>query len=149
MTHYVDKAYDILLVEDDKDIRYYLGLFLKHEGYRCLDAENGQMALKALADLPVEDLPRIAFVDIMMPVLDGPGFVDSLNALGMAPELKVFFVSASLAQPEISLHGRRCGFIQKPFDTDKILEIARNHLCYPSRTIPATATSSSGISHRP
>ena len=57
----------ILIVEDDKEIRQGVEIFLKGQGYRVLQAENGLEGLKVLEQETVD----LAIVDVMMPVLDG------------------------------------------------------------------------------
>lgn len=131
MTHSKKDSCDILIVEDDNEIRYYLKLLLEQEGFPCLEAPNGKVALDLLSNLPQDSLPKLAFVDVMMPVLNGPGFIQGLNDRGLAPGLRVHFVSAAFNQPKISLHGRDCGFIPKPFSTNVILNIARQELMAP------------------
>lgn len=59
----------ILIVEDDQDIRRNLKRLLEIEGHTVDVAENGQVALEFLQT--VADLPRMIFLDLMMPVMDG------------------------------------------------------------------------------
>lgn len=126
------KAYDLMVVEDDQDIRYYLGLIFSHEGFHCLIAENGQMALEMISELPQSHLPKIAFVDVMMPVLDGPGLVQALNTRGLAHGMEVIFATSSLARPQVALHDKICRVIYKPYDSEEILKIARQYCSRPS-----------------
>ena len=57
----------ILIVEDDKEIRQGVEIFLKGQGYRVLQAENGLEGLKVLEQETVD----LAIVDVMMPRMDG------------------------------------------------------------------------------
>lgn len=131
MTHRkANEKYDIFVVEDDQDIRYYLGLIFSNEGFRCLMAENGQKALEMVSELPHHSTPKIAFVDVMMPVLDGPGFVQALNSQNICQGMEVIFATSSLAQPKVYHHDKLCRVMTKPYDTEEILKIARRH-CQP------------------
>lgn len=57
----------ILLVEDDKEIRQGVEIFLRSQGYQVFQAENGLEGLKILEERPMD----LAIVDVMMPVMDG------------------------------------------------------------------------------
>lgn len=57
----------ILVVEDEKLLRKMLVETLLEEGYRVLEAENGQQGLK----LALKNHPRLILLDVMMPVMDG------------------------------------------------------------------------------
>lgn len=57
----------ILIVEDDKDIREGVAIYLKSQGYEVFMAEDG---MKGLEVLEKEEI-HLAIVDIMMPRMDG------------------------------------------------------------------------------
>ena len=57
----------ILIVEDDKDIREGVGIYLKSQGYQVFMASDG---IKGLETLEKEEI-HLAIVDIMMPRMDG------------------------------------------------------------------------------
>ncbi|MEL6855260.1 MAG: response regulator transcription factor [Cyanobacteria bacterium J06560_2] len=64
---------NILLVEDQQLIREGLSALLSLEADLTItgEAENGQIALDHLAQLPPENLPHIALMDLRMPIMDG------------------------------------------------------------------------------
>lgn len=57
----------ILIVEDDKDIREGVGIYLKSQGYQVFMAADGLEGLKVLDEEEI----HLAIVDIMMPRMDG------------------------------------------------------------------------------
>jgi twitching motility two-component system response regulator PilG len=57
----------VLVIDDSNTIRRSAELFLKQAGYLVILAEDGFDALSKIAD----HQPRVIFVDIMMPRLDG------------------------------------------------------------------------------
>lgn len=59
--------YTILICDDDRDIRRALRIYLTGEGYRVLEAENGQQALEVLEGCKAD----LVLMDVMMPGLDG------------------------------------------------------------------------------
>jgi len=58
----------VLIVEDHEEIRGFIKINLKREGYEVLEAEDGE---KALDILKKNDGIDIAIVDLMLPKLDG------------------------------------------------------------------------------
>ncbi|WP_036710176.1 response regulator transcription factor [Paenibacillus pinihumi] len=57
----------ILVVDDDREIRDVLHIYLRNEGYRVLEAEDGLQALEHLQHEHVD----LILLDIMMPRMDG------------------------------------------------------------------------------
>jgi signal transduction histidine kinase/ActR/RegA family two-component response regulator len=103
----------VLLVEDNDAVRAMARDALAGDGYRVIEAANGELAMRAAA----RDLDRIALVltDVVMPVMGGRELVAKLRAL--RPELKVLFTSGYASDPDTVRHARAfgAGFIQKPF----------------------------------
>jgi CheY-like chemotaxis protein len=58
----------IMIVEDDSDIREDLAELLRDQGYRVTTARNGA---EALEQLRAELMPCLILLDLMMPVMDG------------------------------------------------------------------------------
>ncbi|MEM7535344.1 MAG: ATP-binding protein [Chloroflexota bacterium] len=61
------KEYKVLIVEDNRENRTLLRLFLGDIGLHCREAINGQMAVDAVAECK----PDLIFMDMRMPVMDG------------------------------------------------------------------------------
>lgn len=59
--------YHILVVEDDKEIRDGIEIFLKSQGYEVYKAEDGIQGLQIMEKTKI----HLAIVDIMMPRMDG------------------------------------------------------------------------------
>ena len=57
----------ILVVDDEKEIRNLIEIYLKNEGYEVKKASNGEEAIKILQK---EDI-QLMILDIMMPKMDG------------------------------------------------------------------------------
>ena len=60
-------ANKILVVDDEKEIRNLIEIYLKNEGYTVLKAGNGEEALDILAKEEIQ----LMVLDIMMPKMDG------------------------------------------------------------------------------
>jgi len=116
-------ARPLLVVDDDADLREAITDVLRDAGYEVLVASNGRQALEVLARS--SPLPGLVLLDMMMPVLDGAGF---LAELGHHPEwagVPVVVFSAS-ATPNIQELGAR-GWIRKPVDLEALLEVVGQH----------------------
>jgi len=62
----------IFIVDDDADNRELLAELLQVDGYVCVQAADGSEALQKLTQTPV---PALIILDLNMPELDGPGFM--------------------------------------------------------------------------
>jgi PAS domain S-box-containing protein len=65
----------VLVVEDDPSVREIIRRALSQEGLKVLEAANGIEALARLAENP----PSLILLDLMMPELDGFGFIEELR----------------------------------------------------------------------
>ena len=61
-----NNKYHILIVEDDKEIRDGVEIYLKNQGYQVWKAANGKEGLEIVA----QEETHLAILDIMMPVMD-------------------------------------------------------------------------------
>lgn len=101
----------ILVVEDDVRVRKVVVARLEEEGYRVIQAANGEQALSLVGSHPEI---RLLFTDVVMP---GGMFGDELarEARRLRPNLKVLFTSG-YAEP--SLAGRELAegsWLKKPY----------------------------------
>ena len=110
----------ILLVEDDKEIREGIEIFLRGQGYRVFQAADG---VEGLEILEREEI-HLAIVDIMMPRMDGVTMVIRLREHYDFP---VIFLSAKSEEVD-KIMGLNMGaddYLVKPFFRDELL--ARVH----------------------
>jgi CheY-like chemotaxis protein len=110
----------ILVVDDDEDIRDTLRVALELQGYHVLVAGNGREALEFLRTAPRPDL---ILLDLMMPVLDGWGFVAELEKDAALAGVPVVVVTAYVdpARPV----PRAVMTIEKPFDLVGLLDAVK------------------------
>ena len=79
----------ILIVEDEQILREAFTLLLQANGYQVDAAHNGQAALGNCA----ENTYDLILLDIMMPVLDGIGFLRQAKLQTAAPNTRVIVLS--------------------------------------------------------
>ena len=108
---------DILLVEDDDDIRTALGEILEDEGYRVTTVPHGLAALEALRG---GGTPALILLDLYMPVMDGLEFLNQRRQLGArSASVPVVLFSASGSLPDVSVSD----VLRKPVEVDQLLEV--------------------------
>lgn len=103
----------VLLVEDEAPVRSFAARAMRMRGHTVLEAESGEEALEKLSD---PDLKVDVFVsDVVMPGLDGPGWVS--KALADRPGTRVIFVSgyAEDSFGEIKARIPNSVYLPKPF----------------------------------
>jgi len=119
-----DMAKSVLLVEDDDDIREGMSELLQLEGHRVFEASNGQEALTLLEQS--EERPGLIVLDLMMPVLDGHGFLARLQNHNN-PELRTIPVLIATAGRQSVTTGTTIGYLRKPIDANDLLRFASEH----------------------
>lgn len=111
-------AAEILIVDDDPDVRELLREALETTGRTVVDAENGAEALALLTATPGL---RLVLLDLRMPIMTGWEFLEAKAKLPEWAELPVVVLSAT--DPDPSLLARVAGFLKKPFDLDELLTL--------------------------
>jgi two-component system nitrogen regulation response regulator NtrX len=119
-------ASDILIVDDEEDIRELVAGILGDEGHETRTAHDADSALATISDR----VPRLVFLDIWLQGsrLDGLALLDEIKA--MHPELPVVMISGH-ANIETAVSAIRRGaydFIEKPFKADRLILIAERAL---------------------
>ena len=120
---------NILLIEDESDIRTILKDALEWEGYRVFTAANGKEGLEILQRMPT---PHLILLDLMMPVMNGWEFADALQTDGAYVDIPILAVSA-FSDLETTIPAK--GFIKKPVDLDLLLSLVKEH-CGPGAIQP-------------
>lgn len=116
--------YHILIVEDDRDIREGIEIYLKNQGYEVYQAANGAEGLKVIDSEEI----HLAIVDIMMPVMDGVTMLMKLRA--QDKEFPVIMLSAKSEEVD-KIMGLNMGaddYVTKPFTPLELLARVNSHL---------------------
>jgi CheY-like chemotaxis protein len=116
-------VYKLLVVEDDVAIREAFSIILNLSGiYDITTAENGQIAL----DLCVNNTYDLILLDIMMPVLDGPGFLKEYTALYPSDVTKIIIMSNLSSGSELSItqdYGVEKSVLKSSLTPEKLMSI--------------------------
>ena len=105
-----NNEYNILVVEDDKEIRDGIEIFLKSQGYHVYKAADGVEGLEVIERENI----HLAIVDIMMPRMDG---VTMTIKLREHHEFPVIMLSAKSEETDkvIGLNIGADDYVTKPF----------------------------------
>ncbi len=86
----------VLVVEDERDTRELLRRGLEKDGWTIDEAENGLVALARLTDA----LPDLILLDLIMPQMDGFGFLTEIRGNEDWRDIPVVVVTAQDLTPE-------------------------------------------------
>ena len=117
-------AKTIMVVEDDSIAREGLAVILKREGYEVITVEQGQ---QAIARLMAGLRPDVILLDMLMPVLDGWHFLNSLKLVPIGSIPIVITTGTILTREWAAAHGC-AGFLRKPIEPDDLLAEVRRVL---------------------
>lgn len=112
-------ALDILIVDDERDIRELVAGVLEDEGYECRSAANSDDALAAIA----ERRPSLALIDVWLQgsKLDGLELLEEVKARD--PSIPVLVISGhgNIDTAVAAIRKGAVDFIEKPFEAEKLL----------------------------
>lgn len=106
----------ILIVDDDRTLRFMLGTLLKRWGYEVFDADDGSTAIEKIHKRSFD----LVLMDIHMPKVSGLEALAEIKSYN--PGLPVIIMTA-LASAENAAEAQKKGasdFLAKPFDLDEL-----------------------------
>ncbi|MBI4840870.1 MAG: sigma-54-dependent Fis family transcriptional regulator [candidate division NC10 bacterium] len=115
---------EILVVDDEKNIRGSLEGILKDEGYRVRGIATGEELLKQVG----QAVPDLVILDVWLPGMDGLQTLEEVKRLH--PELPVIMISGH-STVEAAVKATKLGaydFIEKPLSLEKTVLAVRNAL---------------------
>ena len=116
----------VLVIDDSNTIRRSAEMFLRQAGYEVILAEDGFDALSKIAD----HQPRLIFVDIMMPRLDGYQTCALIKKNTKFKHTPVIMLSSKDGLFDRA-RGRMVGsdqYLTKPFTKDSLLKTVGTHV---------------------
>ncbi len=109
----------LLLVDDDPNLVLLVKDYLEFRGYEVMAANNGREALEILD----KSIPDMIICDVMMPEVDGYGFVADLRKRQDIGWIPVLFLSAK-GQSQDRIKGLNLGadvYMVKPFEPEELV----------------------------
>jgi YesN/AraC family two-component response regulator len=125
---------NILIIDDEPQIRSMLKLMLERDGYEVAEAPDGIEAIRLYRQNPAD----LIITDLIMPNQDGIGMIIALKK--EFPDVKIIAMSGGgLNKPEGYLKGaKKLGAactLTKPIDRDEMLRAVKDVLKSPSSQI--------------
>lgn len=111
----------ILVVEDDRDLRRFLSKAFREEGYGVAEAESGDRALERALD----GAYNCIILDVMLPGRDGFSVVQELRQRRVFTPVLMLTAKDELEFRVRGLEGGADDYLTKPFDLSEL--IARVH----------------------
>lgn len=108
---------EILVIDDEENMRHMLAVLLQKEGYRVTTAADGREGLELAVTNPFE----IILCDLKMPVMDGMAFLESFQKTGLESTIIVMSAYGTL---DTAIEAMKLGaydYVSKPFNSDEIL----------------------------
>ncbi|PPK87616.1 CRP-like cAMP-binding protein [Neolewinella xylanilytica] len=139
----MDKT-NILIIEDNEEVRENLAEILELYGYGVSTARHGLEGVK----LALTEAPDLILCDVMMPELDGYGVLNLLSENDQTAGIPFVFITARTEKEDIR-RGMNLGaddYITKPFYKDELLQVIRTRLKKAARGGTATAPAAAHLS---
>jgi len=115
---------NILIIDDDAQIRSMLSSILEDEGYSVEAVENGKKAIKTCEKMSFD----IALIDVDLPDIKGVDLLPKLKQ--MQPKMVKIIITGnpSIDNAVKAVNEKSDGFILKPFNVPQLLEMIRKRL---------------------
>jgi len=111
------KGRTVLVVDDNRNVRRMLRYQLERRGYTVLEAANGREALEVVRGAHVD----LITLDLMMPVMSGYDFLDSIREDALTRAIPVLVISVVENGKESILPGAN-DYLRKPFREQDLIE---------------------------
>jgi CheY-like chemotaxis protein len=114
---------DVLVVDDDQDIREVMEMVLVDTGYRVRTARHGAEAL----DAAFTRRPALVLLDMLMPVMDGWACARALRER-YGPSLPIVVMTAAEHSGKRGLEVGADAVLAKPFDMEELLGVVSRYV---------------------
>lgn len=108
--------FNILVVEDNRDLLEITCVFLSRKGYNVIPAENGSEALDKLESNYID----LCVLDLMMPELDGYEFIDLLKRHNYDFPIIVTTAKSAFSDMEKGFNLGADDYLMKPINYDEL-----------------------------
>ena len=102
----------VLVVDDEPAMRQLVRMCLEKEGYRVLEAVNGEQGLQ----VALAEKPDLVVLDVMMPRLDGIAVCAELRRLQVSTQILMLTSQKEVEQRIKGLNSGADDYLPKPFD---------------------------------
>ena len=128
----------VLIVEDEKNIVDILRFNLQREGYRTLEAYDGEDGLAQA----VSASPDLILLDVMLPKMNGFDVCKSLRSQGSNVPVIILTAREEESDKELGLEIGADDYITKPFSMRELIARVGANIRRTAMAAPATAAAS-------
>ncbi|MFP4070632.1 MAG: sigma-54-dependent transcriptional regulator [Desulfovibrionales bacterium] len=121
-------ASTILIIDDERGIRFSLRGILEDDGYVILEAETGEDGLKILETQPVD----LLFLDIWLPGMDGLAVLETVSKDHSFLPVIMISGHGSIETAVAAIKKGAFDFIEKPLSLEKVIISAKKALEFAS-----------------
>ena len=123
----MDRAKQVLIVDDDPTFRDFTGAVLRGAGFGVEEADGGNSAVAQLK----RAVPDLVLLDLVMPGMDGWGVLGHIETLRLRPPVLVVSGQREIVPPG---HLSQCvnGYIFKPFRVTQLIQTCTDICSRPS-----------------
>ncbi len=119
----------VLIIDDEPNMRWVLQAALGNAGYHTLGAASGEQALALLAETPID----IAILDLKLKGMDGLATLRQIHARWPAVVVLILTAFGTVATAVEALQSGAADYLRKPFDIEEVLfkvsrALERRHL---------------------
>jgi CheY-like chemotaxis protein len=115
---------NILVVDDDEDIRSLLRKHLHQAGYDVLVAEDAIVAGKLIA----EKAPDLMILDINMPYMDGLEFAEALRFDPDIPYIPIIFLTIREDGYQRAMAVGALAYLEKPVSPPDLIKLIQQYV---------------------
>lgn len=111
----------IIVIDDEKDIRFFVKEVLEAEGYEVIEAPSGEKALEKLKENQVD----LALIDFFMPGMTGRDLAEEIRKDSELKDLKFAFITVAQFREEGESDLEELetlDLIRKPFGKDELIQ---------------------------
>jgi CheY-like chemotaxis protein len=125
----------VLVVDDEPTIRELIADFLRESGCHVDTAANGAEALRLME----QQLPHVIVLDLMMPRLDGYGFVATKRRDPRFSQVPIVLMTAAFGAVEVAEHLGAHACLPKPFELDELVDMVDRLVDNPMQMLLSSA----------
>lgn len=141
----MNKEIKIALVEDDENLRFLVAERLELEGYKVLEAADGDQAEKMILD----EMPDIVLLDWMLPGKQGSEVCAAIRDKGFD---KLVIMMTAKAQDVDKIEAYQFGvsdYITKPFNMDVLVAMIDNKIKFTLNSDKTESHKFANMEHQP
>ncbi len=115
----VEDPLEVLIVEDNEEMREYIHHCLSVENYKITEASNGEEGL----EIAMTIIPDLVISDVMMPKKDGFELTEALRKNTSTSHIPIILLTAKSSQ-ESKIQGLKRGadlYLTKPFSPEELI----------------------------